>query len=245
MGNMFANLGNKEGVKTAEDRLGGFHVFETDIYEAEIAAMYSIKSPKGAGGVHLTLKIGGNEYNEDVYVTNTKGENTFVKDNVTYFLPGWNHMDHIALVATGEKGLAQLDVEDKTFKVWDANAKQALPKSVPTFVEVLGKKIWVAIVKSEENKSVQQGDKYVPTNEKRIVNSIDKVFDFDTKLTVAEATANPPKPAEFFDAWLAQNKGVTRNKYKEVQGGGTTGRPSGAPPQGGDTNKPSLFGNKK
>ncbi|QIG70529.1 single-stranded DNA-binding protein [Rhizobium phage RHph_N38] len=242
MGNIFAGLGNKEGVKGAEDRVGGFQVFETDIYEAEIAAMYSIKSTKGAGGVHLTLKIGDKEYNEDVWVTNTKGENTFTKDGVTYFLPGWNHVDHIALVATGEKGLAQLDVEDKTFKVYDPNAKQALPKSVPTFVEVLGKKIWVALVKSEENKSVKEGEKYVPTSEKRVVNSIDKVFDYGTKLTVAEATSG--KPAEFFDAWLAQNKGKTRNNFKEVQGGGTTGRPAGAPPQGGEGNKPSLFGKK-
>ncbi|QXV74373.1 single-stranded DNA-binding protein [Rhizobium phage RHEph16] len=245
MANIFAGLGNKEGVKGAEDRIGGFRTFETDIYEAEIAAMYTIKSAGGANGVHLTLKIDGGEYNEDIWVTDKKGNNTFEKDGVVSFLPGWNHADHIALVATGEKGLAQLDVEDKTFKVWDPNAKAALPKSVPTFVEVLGKKIWVALVKKIENGADKVGDKYVPNNKKRESNSIDKVFDYDTKLTIAEATANPPKPAEFFDAWLAQNKGKTRDTFKEIQGGGTTGRPAGAPPQGGDSNKPSLFGNKK
>jgi hypothetical protein len=244
MGNIFKDLGNKEGVKSADDRLGGFRTFETDIYEAEILAMYSIKSAGNAHGVHLSLKIGDGQYDEDIWVTNKKGENTFTKDGVTSYLPGWNHADHIAMVATGNKGLADLDVEDKTFKVYDPNAKAQLPKSVPTFVEVLGKKIWVALVKKIENGADKVGTEYVANNKKRESNSIDKVFDYDTKLTIAEATANPPKPAEFFDAWLAQNKGKTRDTYKEIQGGGTTGRPAGAPPAGGDSNKPSLFGKK-
>lgn len=244
MSNVFAGL-KKDGVKESEDRVGGFRIHETDIYDAEILAMYTIKSAGGAHGVHLSLKFpDGGLYDEDIYVTDREGKNTYTKDGVTSYLPGWNHADHIAICATGSKGLGELDVEDKTFKVYDANAKAQLPKSVPTFVEVIGKHIWVAILKTRENKSVKGNDgKYVPTAEERFTNSIDKVFDFDTKLTIAEAREG--KPAAFYDQWLAQNKGKVRDNYKAVAGQGQAGRPTGAPPAAGEGNKPSLFGQKK
>lgn len=250
MSNIFSNLGNKQGVEANEDRVGGFRVHDQDIYEAEILAFYQITSTGGAKGVHLSVKFAnGGLYDEDIYVTDKQGNNTYERDGKTHYLPGWNHADHIAICATGGKGLGELDVEDKTFKIWDTNAKQALPKSVPTFVETIGKKIWLAISKTIENKSVKDASgKYVPTNEQRTVNGIDKVFDFETKLTIAEATHKNPdgsigKPAEFFDQWLAQNKGKERNNFKQVAGGGTVGKPGqNNPPQAGQSSKPSLFG---
>jgi hypothetical protein len=230
---LFGNL-KSEGLEEATDRLGGgFGAIETNIYSGIIKALYAGQSAQGARNVTLITDFGGREYRETIYITNRAGENWFAakdKDGKATGkkapLPGFTLVDDICLIATG-KPLAEQEAEDKVVKVYDAEAQKELPKSVPMIVEAIGKPISLAIQKTLENKSVKEGDVYVPTAETREVNNSEKAFDTDTKMSVVEAKAGAEKPA-FWDAWLEKNKGKTRDKrtLKEGEAGA-----AGAPPK--------------
>ena len=110
--------------------------------------------------------------------------------------------------------------------------------------ELLGQKIKLGILKQLENKSVKQGDEFVPTAETRESNAIDKVFHPEMNLTVAEARNGLEEP-KFHDAWAEKNKGQTRDKRTIKDGAGGT---AGAPPKAAAGTAParkSLFGNQK
>jgi hypothetical protein len=244
MSNVFGNVSN-EGIEEQEDRLGGFQIHDSNIYAATVKALYSITAASGAKGVVLVADLDGSEYSETVYVTNKKGEN-FFEDKDTKKkkqLPGWGLMDSLAIITTG-KHLNELNAEDKVFKVWDTDAKKALPKSVPMFTEVLGKPVHIGILKETVDKTVKDSNGvYQPTGETREQNSIDKFFHPETKQTYSEAKDG--KPGEFYDKWLEKNKGKTVNKAKGAgEGAGKAGRPGGAAPQAQQQARTSLFGQK-
>ncbi|MFP3556405.1 hypothetical protein SB861_37680 [Paraburkholderia sp. SIMBA_049] len=230
---LFGNL-KSDGLEESQDRLGGnFGAVETDIYSGIIKALYAGQSTQGARNVTLIADFGGREFRETIYITNRAGENWYpAKDKEgkptgkKAPLPGFTMVDDICLIATG-KPLAEQEAEDKVVKVYDPEAGKELPKSVPMIVEAIGKPISLAIQKVLENKSTKEGDVYVPTAETREVNSIEKAFDTDTKMTVNEAKAGAETPA-FWDAWLQKNKGKTRDKrtLKEGEAGA-----AGAPPK--------------
>lgn len=251
---LFSNLKN-DGLEESEDRLGGFAALESDIYTGPIKMAYAGKSDSGARNITVILGLpGGKEHRETVYITNKKGENWYVhkddKDKKKQALPGFTLIDDLCLVATG-KPLAEQDAEDKMVKVYDAEQKKEVPKSVPVLTDLIGKEVSVAISKVLENKSVKEGNEYVATAETRTTNAIEKVFDTETKMTVAEARKGDEK-GTFWDAWLERNKGQTRDKRTIKDGGsaGSAGRPGSrapsGPPQAGaaQTGRKSLFGNK-
>lgn len=245
---LFGNLKN-EGLEETQDRLGGFQPLETDVYTGVIKMAYAGQAQSGARNVTLLVDTGGREYRETIYITNKKGENWFAnKDDNTKRvpLPGFTTIDDICLV-TAEAPLAEQEVEDKMVKVWDMEAKKELPKSVPVLTGLIGKTVSLGIVKTRENKTVKQGDEYVATAEDRFVNSIEKVFHTESRMSVVEARNGVEKPA-FWDAWVERNKGQTRDKrtIKDGETAPKAGRPqAGAPsaPAGGKA-RTSLFGNK-
>lgn len=249
MNAIFGNLTN-DGLEEAQDRLGGFQPLDTDIYATKIKAMYAGQAASGARNVTIIADAGGREYRETVYITNRKGENFFLNKNdqtKKVPLPGFTLIDHICLIATG-KPLAEQPTEEKTVKVYDADAKAEVPKSVPMLVDCLGKDVSLAILRQLENKSKKEGDKYVDTAETREINVIDKAFDTETKMTVVEAMNNAEAP-EFYEAWLEKNQGEVRDRrtIKDGEGGnaGTSGRPGSKPAAAsGGTERKSLFGNK-
>src|SRR5690606_27332136 len=133
-------------------------------------------------------------------------------------LPGFTTVNDICLITTGME-LSELETEEKVVKVWDFDAKAEVPKSVPMITAALGKKVALGIIKQLENKNVKGADgKYVPTEETREINQIDKVFHPELKVTVAEARAG--KESTFWDAWEARNSGQTRDKRKIKEGAG-------------------------
>lgn len=250
---MFGNL-KTDGLEEAQDRLGGFQPFDTDIYTGVIKAMYAGQSASGARCVSLIVDIGGKEYKETIYITNKKGENFFLNKQDTSKkvpLPGFTTIDDICLM-TSDKPLCEQDTEDKVVKVYDSEAQKELPKSVPMLVDCIGKSISLGIVRQLVNKNVKQGDEYVPTAETREENFIDKVFHPELKITVVEAKGGITE-GKFWDGWLDRNKGQTRDKRTikdgaEAGNAGRPPRPAGAAPQaGGDTAAPrkSLFGKKE
>jgi hypothetical protein len=249
---LFGNL-KTEGLSETEDRLGGFQPWETDIYSGKIKMAYAGQSAGGAQNITVILDLNNKEYRETIYITNKKGENFFLNKedkSKKVPLPGFTIIDDMCLVATG-KPLAEQGVEEKMVKVYDMEARKELPKSVNVLTELLGKEVSVSILKTLENKNEKNSSgEYVPTADTRTVNNIDKVFDTESKMTVAEAR-NGVETASFWDAWVDRNKGVTRDKrtIKDGATGGQPGRPNVRPmlaPVAGAAAAPrkSLFANR-
>ena len=257
MGNPFGKL-NNDGLEKSEDRLGGsgFGAVETDLYKAVIKAMYAGVSGSGAQNVTVIATLeNGKEYRETVYVTDRNGNNWFHPKKgdgsrntaLKNPLPGFTVIDDICMCTT-EKPLCDQDFEEKVFNVYDFEAKKELPKNVQMATDVIGKTVTLAIQKSIENKSVKDGDKYVPTADTREVNNIEKVIHTESGFTYAEVRESAEEP-KFAAEWLEKNKGQTRDKRSIKDGAaGQPGKPQqrSAPQQGATDGQPkkSLFGNK-
>lgn len=242
---LFKNL-TTDGVEKSEDRLGGFSVLDSDIYEIAIKAMYAGESRKGAMSVTLIGDAGGREYRETFYVTNRNKENYYTRDGKKMPLPGFTAVDDICLIATG-KPLADQDTEDKVINIYDYDEKKEVPTTVPMLVEALGQKVALGILKQLENKNVQNDSgEYVASEETREINVVDKVFHPELKLTVNEAKEGKEE-AKFWDSWSSRNKGEVRDRREIKEGqGGASGRPGKAAPKAGSAPAPtkSLFGKK-
>ena len=253
---VFGNL-TSDGLEDKEDRVGGGSwSLETDAYELEIKVAYAGKSNGGAQFVAFVFAdTSGKEYKETFYVTSKDGKNYYMaKDKEgketgkKRALPGFEHVNDICLVTT-DKPLSEQETEEKTVKVYDPDAKQEIPKSVPVMVDLIGKKIYLAIYKRLENKSTLVNGAYVVNADTRDVNTAEKVFHYPTKLTVKEATDGVAEPA-FFDAWVEAHKGKVQDKrtIKDGEAGqsGRPGRAAGSPPAAsGNSAAParkSLFG---
>lgn len=244
MSSVFGNISN-DGIEEQEDRLGGFQVFESDIYPAKVKALFAGAAASGAKNVTLVVDLDGKEYSETVYVTNKSGENFYTDKETSKKkqLPGWGLIDSLCIITTG-KHLNELDAEEKVFNVYDPDAKKQVPKNVPMFTEVLGKPVHIGLLKEivDKNQKDSAGN-YVPTGDTREQNSIDKFFHPETKQTYSEAKDG--KPGEFYDKWLEKNKGKTQNKAKGAgNNAGKAGRPGGAAPQAQQQARTSLFGQK-
>lgn len=249
MTTLFGNL-KSDGLEASTDNIGGgSFTRESDIYSGKIRMAYAGAAKSGARFVNLIVDLpDGKEYKETVYVTNKAGENFYLNksDNSKKVpLPGFTTLDDICLCATG-KPLAEQDAEEKIVKIYDFEAKAELPTSVPVLIELLGQDISLAILKVTENKQAKNASGvYEATSETRDINSIDKVFNTDTHMTVVEARNKAEAPV-FWDSWLERNKGKTRDKTSKVVG--TPGAPgaarSGPPQAGAAPARQSLFGKK-
>lgn len=258
---LFGNL-KTDGLEESEDRLGGFSLWESDIYTGIIKMAYAAAADSGARCVHLFFEANSKEYRETVYVTNKAGENFYIlkdkngdpiKDSLTgkskkMPLPGFTLIDDICL-ATTNKPLCDQDTQEKMVKVYDADLSKEVPKSVPVLVELLGQTVSLAILKRTENKNQKDNNgNYVATAETRETNIIEKVFNTESRMTIAEARSGAEAPG-FWDAWATKNKGVTRDARKiKNDAAGQAGRPGRAqtqvnPPQAGAaaSGRKSLF----
>ena len=222
---LFKNL-TTDGVEKSEDRLGGFSILDSDIYETTIKAMYAGESQKGAMSVTLIGDVGGREYRETIYITSSKSKgqkNYYERDGKKMPLPGFTVIDDICLIATG-KPLADQDTEEKVVNIYDFDQKKEVPTTVPMLVEALGQKVALGIQKQLENKNVQNASgEYEATEETREINVVDKVFHPEL------------------------NKGEVRDRREIKEGqGGASGRPAKAAPKAGSAPAPtkSLFGKK-
>jgi hypothetical protein len=251
MTGIFGNLTN-DGLEESQDRLGGFSPFDTDAYDATVKLAYAGKSDQGANSLTVVCDMpDGREYKETLWVTNKKGENFFLNQqdrSKKVPLPGFTVADDICLCTT-EKPLAEQVSEEKVVNIYDYDQKKEVPTSVQVLTDLIGKPVTLGITRNLENKSVKQGNDYVPIADTRETNTIEKVFHTPTKLTMVEVR-NGKTQAEFYTAWVERNKGQTRDRRKIKDGAqaGTAGRPSAGPPQAqaatsGAAPRKSLFGN--
>jgi hypothetical protein len=244
---LFSGMTN-DGLEETEDRLGGYSVYASDIYNATVKMAYAGKSASGANFISFEFDLGsGRNYREVAYFTNKKGENFWINETKKKIpLPGFSLVDDICLLTTEEPLAAQV-TEDKMVKVYDADAKKEMPKSVPVLINLLGKPISLGVLKQLEDKTAKSSSgEYLPTGETRETNAIDKAFHTDTKLTVVEARLGKDA-GEFWDKWLEKNKDAVRDRRSKNGGAtGAPGRPTGGPPQSGGAavERKSLFGKK-
>lgn len=188
---------------------------DTDAYAGTIKMIFAGQAASGARNVTLQLKLDdGREYNETIYLSNKEGKNTYVKDDKEYYLPGFLLMNNMALMTAG-KGLHELaaDVETRTVKLYDYDAKKELPQDVPAIIPMIGKRVLVAIVEEEYEKQTknQSTNKYEGNGEYGVKNTIVKCYDPETRQTAVEIREE--KEATQLDNWLDANKG----KLKTVE----------------------------
>lgn len=251
MSNLFGDM-STEGFEEAEDRLGGFQLFETDAYDAVVKAFYAGKAdaPSKAQSITLIADIGGKEYRERFWITSKEGKNYFLNKNdqtKKVALPGYQTVDDICFATTG-KGLNELSFEDKVINVYNAEQKKEVPTNVKMGMAVIGQPVTLGIQKVLVNKQVKDSNGvYQDTAESREENQLHKVFHTATKMTIVEAKAG--KPAEFYEAWVKKNKGQTNDRRKIKDGASTgqngrSGPPQGSSASGGKPATSSLFGEK-
>ena len=232
---MFGNL-KTEGLEKATDSLGR-GLLDTNRYEAEIKVVYVTKSQKGSMALNVVAEINGQEYRETAYVTNTQGENFYVKGGKKLPLPSFTTMNDLCLVGAG-KSLAEMEPENKIVKIYNFEQKKEIPTEVPVIVELIGAKVGLLINKNLEDKTADTGGGvYKPTGETFEKNSIEKVFDLESGMTVVEATEGK-ETGEFVPKWVEKNAGKVRDRTDKSA---KTGTPAAAAAGGA---KKSLFGKK-
>lgn len=240
----------------AEDRDvvgGGSRTFETDIYPADIDSMYMTQAKSGAIAVVVNLNIDGKKFSETMYITNAKGENTYTdkKTNKPALMPSLIQLNALSHLIIG-KDLSEADTQERSLLIWDFESRKEVPTKVECLPEFFGKKIQVALVKHRKNKQAKVDDKYVPTNDAVESNTIEKFLSEDgfTRNEIKVKSAGEELKEPFAPRWLAQNKGKTRDAFKQVAGAPAAGAPTRAvmPPvatglaAGATTDADDLFG---
>lgn len=229
------------------DSLGGGFLLPSGSYDMTCTAFYSGKYESGAGYVVAEFVTDdGKKFKIQECTSNKAGENFYIdkESQEKKFLPGYNKINSIALLAS-RKSLGDGDWQNKVVKVYNREAKADVPTEVPMNMTVVGKKVTLGILEVEVNKT-QKNDatgKYDPIAETRVENQLDKVFEFESKKTIAEFRAKAEK-ATFHGDWVKKYQGEKQNRVKTTglaatNGGGASG--GGQGPAGG---KPvdDLFG---
>ena len=62
-----------------EERVGGFRLIDSGIYDAKIKLAYLLKSDAGAIGVSFVFDVDGSDYRETIWISNRNGETFYYK----------------------------------------------------------------------------------------------------------------------------------------------------------------------
>ena len=191
---------------------------DSGVYQGTVKNAFIGKSAGGATSVSLEVKLdSGKTIFETIYVTNREGNNTYEKDGVIGYLPGFLTVNQIVLFATG-KDLFELEseLEERIVKQYDSKAGKQVDKSAMVIVPLLEQPILVAIKEVRENKTkAGDGNKRITLAEDRVYNMIDKVFHPSTFHTQAELEQD--KEATYIDTWKKDNEGKLDDRYKSVE----------------------------
>lgn len=216
---LFANLERKSTVEKPTDSLGGFQTLKSNVYDAVIAMAYVGKSTGGAQFIEFEFKLPeGKTHKETVYVTSgdAKGNAfTYVRNGKEFYLPGYILADEICAVAT-EQLLSQQDSDERLVEVYDFDTKSKKQKEFPVLIDLIGKKLKLAIMEVKENKKEKVGGKWVDINEARTSNVIDKAFNTEGLTTIE--LMDGETEADYMEKWLDKNKGNVKDSFKEVAG---------------------------
>ena len=211
-----------DDIKLEETSMGGgSFLWDSGVYDCVIDMAYFDKSQGGAESLNITLlNSEGKKLKQTVWITNRKGDVHYMNaKGEKKYLPGYNTANNMCLTATTEDLDALTDkAEKKTINVYDFAAKKEKPTEKEVLIDVLGKKVKVAVLKQTVNKRVKQGNEYVDSAETRDENEIKEFYFADSGLTVVERSKDIDE-AILIHRWEERNKGKTLNRVKEVKGG--------------------------
>lgn len=203
---------SSDGLEATKDVLGGFKVWDTDVYEMTIKLAYAGKSASSEARsitFHL-VDDSGQEYRETIWVSNKEGLNYKVEDGKKKPQIGFVTVDELCLLAT-EKPLKDQVTEEKIVPLYDFDAQKELPKPVYVITSILGQRVKVAIEKVKKFKQAKDGaGNYVDTKDTKEENQIQKIFHHESNKTVNEYREG--KEAGFHDQWLGKNKGKVNDR---------------------------------
>lgn len=247
---MFDNLKTDDAIEEQGDSLGGQRILDSGLYDMDIDVAYFTTSEGGAMALNLTLKHDGSDTKQQLWVTggDAKGNKNYYldKNDATkkHYLPGFNQANALCLLSVG-KDLAAVaqDCEDKVVGIYDFDLKKDVPTKVKMLMPLLNQKITVGMLKQTVDKTTKSGEVdangrpiYTPTGETRDENEIDKMFQYESKKTVAEIRAEAE--ATFYEDWSTKWNGQVKMKAKGGANGTTKGTPQATKPA------ESLFGGK-
>lgn len=210
---------------------------DTNEYPGTLTMAFAGAAASGARFVTLMFKLdNGRDYSEQIYITNKSGGNTYEKDGKQHYLPGFQLVNNIAMLTAG-KPLMELagEVETRTVKLYDWDAKKELPQDVPAIIPMMGKRVLIGITEEEYEKSTYNKDTNTRdyTGEVAVKNSLHKAYHPDTRQSVVELRDGAEATA--LDAWLKSNKGKVKAavlKGKASANQKTVGAPSAGTPSG-------------
>ena len=238
-----SNLSESNDIQGEKDVLGGGRL-DSATYDMTLNTTYLDQSKHGATSVNIeATSSDGRKFKHTLWVTNRKGENFFEGQNGKQYLPGFNIANAIALLGGGYP-ISEMETETKSIKVYDFEKSAEVLKDKEVITALDGVQVKLGILKVIEDKNADDGTgTWVPTGETREVNDIDKVFDIETGMTVAEIRTGAEEP-EFLTKWQDKWNGQTKNKAKGAKKGGAAS--FGAPAQAaGKPAASSLFANRK
>ena len=246
-----------QGTEQQEDRLGGnSFTLPSGVYTGTIKLAYVTPSATSKSkSVNIVIDVVRDpsnpsntfEYREQIWIFNGKGQPTYEKNGKKHVLPGYEMINDMALMATGQP-LDEQTVEDKTIKVWDYDAKGEVEKVLPTITSMLGKQVDLAVLEVRQNKQAKNGaGAYVDTNDERTVNEVKKFFHTPTKRTFVEVVkvnsgTTIADEDLFYTKWSEKYTGQLQDRYKPVAGAAGKTAGSGSPKTGGSSGGGSLFG---
>lgn len=224
--NPFADVAAQvEGKKVAgeeKDSLGGFALLPTAAYDVKITQFFQHKYDSGAKYIVLEgVTTDGKKLKFQEVVSNKAGGVTYEKDGETFFLPGYNKYNGIAMLAA-RKELSGLAWEEKQVKVYSAAAKGDVLTAVPVAMDMIGKMVTLGIFELTVNQTQknEQTNKYEPIHAGDGVplvkdeNFIDKTFDYESKKTLPEFRAKA-EAASFYKEWVAKYDGKKQVRVKD------------------------------
>jgi len=189
---------------------------DTGAYSGKLGMVFVGQAKSGAVNVTLHVELdNGKKITETVYITNKDGANTYQKDGKNYLLPGFQLINNLAIMTTG-KPLHDLqdEVEIRSVKLYDFDAKQEVLTDVKAVVPMIGQRVLLAVQEEEKEKQKKNDatGKYEGTGEFYLTNSIVKCFDPETTQSAVER-AEQKEPVAL-EAWLKSNKGKVKEAKK-------------------------------
>jgi hypothetical protein len=224
--NPFADVATQiEGKKvggTETDSLGGFALHPSAAYDLKISNFFQHKYDSGAKFIVLEgVNAEGKKFKFQEVVSNKAGQVTYEKDGETFFLPGYNKFNGIAMLAS-RKELSGQTWEPKQVKLYNATAKGDVLTEVAVATSMIDKWITLGILEQTVNQTQKNEStgKYEPIHAGDGVplvkdeNVIDKTFDYESKKTLPEFR-NKAETASFYKEWCEKYTGKKQNRVKD------------------------------
>ena len=224
---MMKDVQTATNAEEEKDTLGGFQIYESDLYKFNVDTAYIDQADSGAYFLALSLvNEEGGIYKENIYFTSGKAKGTktfYEKDGKQHNLPGYNIASAIAQFTVG-KDILEVPTSEKTLNIYDSKAKKETPQKKDVVMDMLQKPIALGVLRQTVNKTVNKDGKYVPIPEFFDTNVIDRVFHPETGCTLVEHKAGE-SVGEFQEKWQNKHGGMTQDRRTIKSGGDATKKP--------------------